>query len=134
MSSVTVFSQYGLEARWNKSDGYTVTGIRRRYATEAEAVHAAQRKARRLVERLAKAICVAFAEDLTAAELAKVRELNRLPKYVDACASHDFMDSNMSVWRAFTATLGREHEWNNERELELMSDAWAIAYEKEYRA
>ena len=54
MSSVTVFSKYGIEARWNSSlnrytlhrNGFSLPRVS--YATEAKAIEAAKRKARRL--------------------------------------------------------------------------------------
>lgn len=49
--------------------------------------------------------------DLTAAEYREVLKLNRTPKYADGCcATHDFLDANMTMLEAMSGCTGMDEE------------------------
>lgn len=60
----------------------------------------------------------------TAEEFAEIRRRNATPEYIAACASHDFMDSNMAMLEAFESVIGREMDLTAETDIALMNAAW----------
>lgn len=55
-------------------------------------------------ERLAQRFVIALKRDLGVKKMAKVRRLNRTPEYSgNVCASHDFVDANMTMDEAWHA-------------------------------
>lgn len=79
----------------------------------------------------AKAISEKFVEflrrDLTDAEWAEMKAKNATPDYWGCCASHDYVDSNMTMDEAFIATMGREMVLDADEDVDLINAAWDIA-------
>jgi len=88
---------------------------------------------------LGEAFVVVLRSQLIAQELAEVRRRNASPEYADACATHDFLDANMSMLQAFEVLFGREpaflqgtdekgnHNPEQEADIALWNAAWGHA-------
>lgn len=66
------------------------------------------------------------------AEFAEIKRRNATPKYVSACASHDFIDANMAMEQAFRQAFGRsplpdDADEMSDDDLEMWNAAWAVA-------
>jgi len=59
--------------------------------------------------------------------LLEIDRRNRLPEYVDACATHDFEDSNMTADSAFRAAFNRAPDLTSENDLNLVNVGWSAA-------
>lgn len=81
---------------------------------------------------LAEAFSKVIKQSLSSGDLALVRARNVTSRYVDACATHDFCDSNMAMLKAYTElTEGAEDKFDvsdmTDAHRELWNEAWAIA-------
>lgn len=86
-------------------------------------------------EKLAAEFATRMRHALSADEWAEMRRRNAAQTHPAVCHSHDFCDANLVMDAAFKAITGnsigeREEAGNggmSDAELELWSDAWAIA-------
>lgn len=76
---------------------------------------------------LAAIIDMAIQDALTNDEYALMRERNKTLEYKDACASHDFCDTNHYACAAFEFLFNREPDLSNAADMGLLSDALDIA-------
>lgn len=65
--------------------------------------------------------------ELTAEQLAIVRERNATPAYTAACASHDFCDANMPMVTAFIRVYAAYPKPDSEYDSRVINEAWNIA-------
>ena len=73
--------------------------------------------------------------DLTKTQMKKVNTLNAKRK--DICASHDFIDANMTMDEAFKNAVGREPNIGGDTEdsqadIKLWNDAWQTAIDAKF--
>lgn len=69
---------------------------------------------------------------LSAGEMEMVVTLNRLPHYIGACASHDYVDANCVMAEAFFSTYGREWNPASAEDTGAINSAWDIARAAEF--
>lgn len=87
------------------------------------------------VAELAGQFCYEIRRSLTPDQLKTVILRNRLPEYKGACATHDFIDANMSMLRAYVDLTGMDADdvdTSDARVLKIMSDAWDQARESAF--
>lgn len=66
-------------------------------------------------------------QELPRAQFRQVIDRNKCESNDLICHSHDFVDANMVMLAAFEDVYKRAIDMDNEEELELWNDAWAIA-------
>lgn len=86
-------------------------------------------------EALAKEFARLIRRDLTAKELSKVNRINAKEK--DYCASHKFIDSNMTMDEAFQNILKRSPDIggdteDSQKDIDLWNAAWQLAVDSSF--
>ena len=79
-----------------------------------------------IIKKLSAAFSADVRSCLSEDELSEVRRRNK--QYRDEglhyCSTHEFYDSNMSMWDAFIAVFGRELDGGSETDVEITNAAW----------
>jgi hypothetical protein len=78
-----------------------------------------------LVRRLALEFARLVRRDLTADELREAVALNYTPIYDGCCATHDFVDANMTMLEAYANVAGVSQD---DVDLEAVADLWHDAW------
>lgn len=84
---------------------------------------------------LAKKFGEFMREDLEPAQLVKVIAANKAHRSagrVDICESGDYIDSNMTMDRAFTSVFKREMDAACQRDADVVNAAWKFSKEKDF--
>lgn len=68
--------------------------------------------------------------DLTPAEFEQVRQRNATPEYEKCCASHDFLDANMTMQEAWASLGYGEIDPGSETDAYIWNCAWDLARER----
>lgn len=95
---------------------------------------------KKTIEKLAKEFAAIIRRDLDSDELSEVLDRNK--ENPDNCATHDFLDANMSMDEAFKNVLGRgfiffddekpETEQQNEEDTYAWNEAWSLAKKNQF--
>jgi hypothetical protein len=73
-----------------------------------------------------------LSSDLSAEEMKEVVAKNKTSEYSNACASHDYLDSNITMDEAFQKVTKRQFDFNNEADIDLINEAWSIAKKNDF--
>lgn len=84
------------------------------------------------VVTLARYFSALIRAELSADEIAQVRERNRTAAYAGACATHDFRDANAYMFGAFAALRFEAPDISDEAANDLMDQAWDLARAQEF--
>jgi hypothetical protein len=84
----------------------------------------------RSIERLAEKFVELLRRDLTPRELRQIRILNAHTEYENACATHDFLDANMTMLEAWVSLGYGEIDAASAADATLWSKAWDLARER----
>ena len=78
--------------------------------------------------KLAKEFSAIIKRDLTEEQLSSVIRTNREENHSNGCcATHDFLDANMSMDEAFQNVFKREYDFESDEDTAIENHSWAIA-------
>lgn len=84
------------------------------------------------VERLAKEFSSILRSWLSKEELSKVVKDNEEEKDSSICHSHDHCDPNQAMIDAFTKIKGKDIDFQDDKNMDLMNKAWDLAKKEKF--